>query len=181
MTVLNTERLTLRPWQDLDREPFAELNADSEVMRYFPATLTREQSDALVDRIATAFDQQGWGLWALQERASGRFLGFTGLAAVAFTAAFTPATEVGWRLRHDAWGHGYATEAARAALDFAFAWLGLQQVISFTASANRRSRSVMTRLGMRHDPADDFDHPALPDGHPLRRHVLYRIGTPESR
>jgi ribosomal-protein-alanine N-acetyltransferase len=177
---LNTERLILRPWHDADREPFAELNADSEVMRYFPAMLTSEESDGLIDRITAAFvRQRGWGLWALQERASGRFLGFTGLAAVTFTASFTPAIEVGWRLRRDAWGHGYATEGARAALDFVR--LGLQQVVSFTTSTNRRSRAVMTRLGMRHDPAEDFDHPALPDGHSLRHHVLYRIGPPESR
>ncbi len=172
----------LRPWRPADRPPFAELNADAEVMRFFPAPLTSEQSDALVDRIVAAFERQdGWGLWALEERSSGAFLGFTGLATVSFAAAFAPATEIGWRLRRDAWGHGYVTEAARAVVAFAFApseealGLGLGQLVSFTTRANERSRAVMSRLGMRHDPADDFDHPALPDGHPQRRHVLYRL------
>ena len=177
-----TERLLLRPWQSLDRAPFAELNADPEVMQYFPATLTGERSDALVDRLSAAFDRQReWGLWALEERGTGRFLGFTGLADVAFTAPFTPATEVGWRLRRDAWGYGYATEAARAAVAFAATGLDLREVVSFTAEANARSRSVMRRVGMHHDRADDFDHPTLPAGYPLRRHVLYRIDRPPSR
>jgi RimJ/RimL family protein N-acetyltransferase len=147
-------------------------------MRYFPARLTIEQSDALVERIKAAFERQrGWGLWALEERVTGRFLGFAGLADVKFAAAFTPATEIGWRLRRDAWGLGYATEAARAVLGYAFAvdGLGLSEVVSFTASGNERSRAVMRRLGMRHDAAEDFNHPALADGHPLRHHVLYRI------
>jgi RimJ/RimL family protein N-acetyltransferase len=184
VVVLRTERVVLRPWQQSDRAPFAELNADPEVMQYFRATLTNEQSDALVDRITAAFDRQrGWGLWALEERSTGRFLGFTGLAAVAFTAPFTPATEIGWRLRRDAWGHGYATEAAGAALAFAFAADGLElrELVSFTAEINVRSRAVMQRVGMRYDPTDDFDHPALPGGHPLRRHVLYRVKRPPSR
>jgi RimJ/RimL family protein N-acetyltransferase len=184
VVVLHTERLVLRPWQRSDRAPFADLNADPEVMQYFPSTLRPEQSDELVDRIDAAFDRQGgWGLWACEERATGRFLGFTGLSTVTFTAAFTPATEVGWRLRRGAWGHGYATEAARAALAFAFAadGLGLPEVVSFTAETNLRSRAVMRRLGMHHDPADEFNHPALPEGHPLRRHVLYRAERPPSR
>ena len=174
--------MILRPWQQSDREPFAALNADPDVMRYFPAPLTREQSDAFVDRITAALGQQGWGLWALEERATGRFLGFTGLAPVPFDAPFTPATEIGWRLRRDAWGHGYATEAARAVLAYAFApeGVGLSEVVSFTAVANARSRAVMARLGMHRDAADDFDHPRLPEGHPLRRHVLYRIASASS-
>ena len=156
--------------------PFAELNADAEVMWHFPAPLSRAESDALVDRIVADFERCGWGLWALEEQATGSFLGFTGLAPVRFQAPFTPATEVGWRLRRDAWGCGFASEAARAALAFAFAHdgLALEDVVSFTACANERSRAVMRRLGMSRDPAGDFDHPALPAGHPLRRHVLYR-------
>lgn len=168
----------MRPWNRSDWAPFADLNADPAVMEYFPATLAREQSDALADRISSEFERQGgWGLWALEDRANGEFLGFTGLAEVTFTAAFVPAIEISWRLRRRSWGHGYATEAARAGLDFAFATdgLGLSQVVSFTALANERSRAVMRRLGMRHDSVDDFDHPAIPAGHPLRRHVLYRL------
>ncbi len=185
MATLETQRLVLRPWRPSDRQPFAELNADAEVMRYFPAPLTREQSDALVARIDAAFERQGgWGLWALEERSTGAFLGFTGLAEVSFAAGFAPATEIGWRLRRDAWGHGYATEAARAVVAFAFAptadaqGLGMRQLVSFTTRSNERSRAVMHRLGMRHDLADDFDHPALPDGHPQRPHVLYRLDAP---
>jgi RimJ/RimL family protein N-acetyltransferase len=159
-----------------DSDEFAELNADQEVMRYFPAPLTRAASDALVDRIAADLARDGWGLWALEERATGRFLGFAGLAPVRLDVHFAPTTEVGWRLRRDAWGRGFATEAARAALAFAFdpSGLAFDEVVSFTAEDNERSRAVMRRLGMTHDPADDFDHPALPGRHPLRRHVLYR-------
>ena len=176
MTELRTHRLRLRAWQTHDRVPFAELNADEAVMRHFVAPLTRAESDEFVDRIVADFKQYGWGLWALEEQATGRFLGFAGLAPVVFEAPFAPTTEVGWRLRRDAWGHGFATEAARAALAFAFAGdgLALEEVVSFTVRRNERSRAVMRRLDMTHDPADDFDHPGLSDGHPLRRHVLYR-------
>lgn len=177
MHELSTDRLLLRGWGASDRAPFAAMNADPEVMRYFPAPLSRAESDAFADRIASAFEPGGWGLWALEERSSGRFLGFTGLARPGFDAHFTPAVEIGWRLSRDAWGHGYATEAARAAAAFAFGELRLGELVSFTAEGNERSRAVMRRLGMRHDPADDYDHPALPAGHPLRRHVLYRLSA----
>ena len=173
----------MREWQPTDRVPFAELSADAEVMRHFPAPMRRAESDALVDRILADFERRGWGLWALEERATGRFLGFTGLAPVRFEAPFTPATEVGWRLRRDAWGRGFASEAARAALSVAFACdgLALEEVVSFTARGNQRSRAVMRRIGMKRDAAGDFDHPALPEGHPLRRHVLYRARPDEAR
>ena len=174
---LETSRLVLREWTDGDLAPFAALNADPEVMRYFPAPLRREESDALAGRIRDDLDARGWGLWAVEARkgpAPG-FLGFTGLAAPRFEAHFTPAVEIGWRLARNAWGHGYATEAARAALAMAFGPLALDEVVSFTTSANARSRAVMVRLGMRRDPDDDFDHPSLPAGHPLQRHVLYRL------
>ena len=174
VTELRTKRLLLRRWHPGDRDPFAALNADPEVMRWFPATLSRDESDALADRIAAAVERDGWGLWALEERATGGFVGFTGLTRPAFEAHFTPAVEIGWRLARDAWGRGYATEAARTATAYAFGELGLERIVSFTAAGNERSRAVMRRLGMRHDPAEDFDHPALPPGHPLRRHVLYR-------
>lgn len=174
MTELCTARLLLRRWRTADRAPFAALNADPEVMRYFPAPLSRHQSDALADRIEAGIERDGWGLWALEERATGRFLGFTGLARPAFEAHFTPAVEIGWRLVRSAWGEGIATEAARAARAFAFEQLELDEIVAFTAQDNARSRAVMRRLRMSHDPAEDFDLPALPAQHPLRRHVLYR-------
>lgn len=173
--VLRTERLLLRRWRDDDREPFAALNADPEVMAYFPAPLDRAASDALVDRIEAGFTDHGFGMWALESLAEGSFVGFTGLAVPSFSAPFTPAVEVGWRLARPAWGHGFATEAATAALDFGFDRIGLTEIVSFTAAVNERSRAVMGRLGMAYDARDDFDHPGLPDGHPLRRHVLYRM------
>ncbi|WP_260617190.1 GNAT family N-acetyltransferase [Microbispora hainanensis] len=170
---IRTERLVLRRWREDDKEPFAALNADPVVMEHFPATLSREDSDALAERIEAGFDEHGFGLWAVE--ADGEFIGFTGLSVPRFTAPFTPCVEIGWRLARSAWGRGYATEAARASLEDGFGRAGLTEVVSFTAVQNVRSQAVMRRLGMTHDPADDFDHPALPAGHPLRRHVLYRI------
>ena len=177
---LRTERLLLREWREDDRAPFADLNADPEVMEHFPATMTRAESDAFADRIAARLDEVGWGLWAVEVVATGEFIGFTGLAMPRFEAHFTPAVEIGWRLARTAWGHGYATEAARHALEFAFVDLELPEIVSFTAVGNGRSRAVMERIGMTHDPADDFDHPLLPEGHPLCRHVLYRKPAPAS-
>jgi RimJ/RimL family protein N-acetyltransferase len=139
----------------------------------------RAASDELLDRVEEHWAMHGFGLWAVERLRDDEFLGFTGLSTPSFDAAFTPAVEVGWRFAYHAWGHGYATEAARAALAFGFARLGLQEIVSFTTVANVRSRRVMERLGMRHDPADDFDHPRLDEGHPLRRHVLYRLGRVE--
>ena len=151
------------------------MNADREVMRHFPAPLDADDSDALLRRIAADLDRRGWGLWALEERASGRLLGFNGLAPVTFMAPFTPAIEVGWRMVRSHWGRGLATEAARAALAFAFDELSVTEVVSFTTVGNERSRALMRRLGMTHDRADDFEHPLIPAGHPLRPHVLYRL------
>ena len=174
MRELETRRLLLRRWRPEDRTPFAALNADPEVMRHFPALLTRRESDRLADRIESYMERTGWGLWAMEERASGRFLGFTGLARPGFEAPFMPAVEIGWRLERAAWGHGFATEAARAAARFAFDELALEEIVSLAVVANERSRAVMRRLGMTHDPADDFDHPLVEQPH-LRRHVLYRL------
>ena len=141
--MLTTDRLLLRRWRDDDREPFAALNADPVVMEFFPSTLTRAASDALVDRIEQHFDEHGFGLWAVEVTAGAPFIGFVGLSVVPFDAHFTPAVEVGWRLAREHWGRGYATEGARAALAFAFGDIGLAEVVSFTAVANRRSRAVM--------------------------------------
>jgi RimJ/RimL family protein N-acetyltransferase len=149
--------------------------ADPRVMEFFPATLTREQTAAGVARIREHFDRHGFGMWAVEVPGQAPFIGFVGLAHVPFDAHFTPCVEVGWRLAAGQWGRGYATEAARAALDFGFGQLGLDQIVAFTVPANARSVRVMERLGMTRDPHGDFDHPRLPDGSPLRRHVLYRM------
>jgi RimJ/RimL family protein N-acetyltransferase len=175
-TTLRTDRLLLRDWRPEDREPFASMNGDPRVMEHFPALLTREQSDEFVDRASGFIVEHDWGLWAVERRADARFIGFVGLWQIPWEAPFTPAVEVGWRLAFDAWGHGYATEAATAAITYGFEQLGLDEIVSLTVPANTRSRRVMERLGLTHDPADDFDHPRLPVGHPLRRHLLYRIG-----
>jgi RimJ/RimL family protein N-acetyltransferase len=172
---LETERLLLRGWRPADLEPFAQMNADPEVMRLLPAPLKRRQSDALAQRCMRGLERDGVGPWALEERATGRFLGFTGLARPRFEAPFLPAVEIGWRLARDAWGQGFASEGARAAAAYAFGTLGLDELVAFTTPQNARSRGVMERLGMTRDPADDFEHPALPEGHPLRHHVLYRL------
>ena len=176
--VRGTERLVLRQWREGDLEPFARLNADPEVMRYFPAPLSREQSDAMVDRLSGHIEAEGWGMWALERRDTGEFIGFTGLGVPRQVLPFQPCVEVGWRLAATAWGHGFATEAAREALRVGFDELGLTEIVSFTAVPNMRSRAVMERLGMVRDAAEDFDHPAVDVGHPVRRHVLYRTVRP---
>lgn len=175
---VETERLLLREWREDDLEPFAALNADPVVMEHFPSTLTREASDALVDRINAHFAEHGYGLWALEVGDTGEFIGFTGLAWQTYPAHFTPAVEVGWRLQRSAWGHGYASEAARAALAVGFENAGLDEIVSLTAVTNVRSQRVMQRIGMTRDPADDFLHPNVPDGHRVQPHVLYRIARP---
>ncbi|MGB3908955.1 MAG: GNAT family N-acetyltransferase [Pseudolysinimonas sp.] len=171
--MIRTARLVLRNWRDADRDDWAAMNADPQVMEFFPSTLDRVQSNALFDRFQAAVTTRGWGLWAVEHE--GRFLGFTGLNPVGFEAPFTPAIEIGWRLRRDSWGHGFATEAAVAAASFAFDTLGVPELVSFTSVGNARSRAVMERLGMTCDPIDDFDHPNVAIGSPLRRHVLYRL------
>jgi len=171
---LLTSRLVLRPWRDDDLAPFAALNADAEVMRHFPSVLTRAESDALAGRLRGGLDERGWGLHAVEVRASREFIGFIGLSPVpdeVAAAAGVGGVEVGWRLARLAWGHGYATEGAREAMRFAFDDLALPELVSFTAVTNRRSRAVMERLGMRQRV--EFEHPRLPAGHVLRPHVLY--------
>lgn len=172
---IRTERLVLRRWRDEDLGPFADLNADPEVMEFMPALLDRAESDALAMRIRQQFEQRGFGLWAVEVPEEAPFIGYVGLSVPRFTAAFTPCVEIGWRLARPYWGRGYATEAARASMTFGCERVGLEEIVSFTVPANVRSIAVMERLGMTHDPADDFDHPSLPVGHPLRRHVLYRL------
>ena len=172
---MRTDRLLLRRWRDEDLVPYAALNADADVMEYLPAPLTREQSDALAASIEAHFEDVGFGLWAVEVCDRLRFIGFVGLSRVPFRAHFTPAVEIGWRLARPQWGNGYATEAAQAAVTFGFTELGLTEVVSFTTVGNERSRAVMERLGVEHDPADDFDHPSPDLDDRLRRHVLYRL------
>jgi len=173
---IQTERLVLRQWVASDREGFAAMGADDEVMRYFPAKPTREQSDASVDRFEAGIASRGWGLWAVEH--DGQFIGFTGLAVPTFDAPFLPGVEIGWRFARRAWGNGFATEAARAALVVAFDRLGLDEVLSFTAVQNQPSRRVMARLGMTTSADDDFEHPLIEAGSPVRSHVLYRLARP---
>jgi RimJ/RimL family protein N-acetyltransferase len=172
---LRTVRLVLRRWREADRTPFATLNADPVVMEHFPAPLRREESDTLVDRIEAGFEERGWGLWAVEIPGRAAFAGFIGLNPATFDAPFTPAVEVGWRLAREHWGRGYATEGALGALAFGFDALALEEIVSFTTHGNARSRRVMERLGMHRNPADDFDHPNLPEGDALQPHVLYRL------
>lgn len=176
MFELRTERLLLREWLPCDLEPWAELNADPIVMEHFPALMTREQSDDFASSIQERMRRASYGLWAVEVVATGDFIGFTGLNPVPDYLSFT-GVEIGWRLRRNAWGHGYATEAARTCLDFAFTTLDLDEVVSFTATTNLRSQAVMQRIGMTRELDGDFDHPKVPPG-PLRRHVLYRIHRP---
>ena len=172
---LAATRLLLRGLRDGDAPAFAAMNADPEVMRWMSRSLDRAASDLFLGRIAERWAADGFGLWAIERRADAAFLGFAGLSEPAFEATFVPALEVGWRLARDAWGHGYATEAGAAALRFGFDVLGRDEIVSFTAVSNERSRRVMERLGMIRDPADDFDYPLVPPGHPVRRQVLYRL------
>lgn len=175
MTELQTPRLILREWTDDDLEPFAVINSDPRVMEFLPALLTREQSDEMAGRIRTHFAERGFGLWAVEILGGPKFIGFVGLSVPRFEAHFTPCVEVGWRLAAEHWGHGYAPEAARAALDYGFTELALKEIVSITVPHNLKSRRVMEKIGLRHEPTGDFLHPLLPYGHPLQPHILYRL------
>jgi RimJ/RimL family protein N-acetyltransferase len=172
---ITTKRLLLRGFRDADREPFAALNADPEVMAFFAGPLDGAASDAMVERIVEHWRTDGHGLWAVERRSDEAFLGFTGIARI----PWLDEPEIGWRLARFAWGRGYATKAARAALAWGFTVLGVPEIVSVTTVTNGRSRAVMERLGMHRDPADDFLHPNLPDGHPIRPHVKYRLHRDE--
>jgi RimJ/RimL family protein N-acetyltransferase len=201
--LLTTQRLILRPWRETDREGFARLNDDPAVMEFMPRRLSRDESDATAASIQAAIERRGWGFWAVEVKGgggggvhaagegvaagaahaadegaaahAGAFIGFVGLSVPSFTSHFTPCVEIGWRLAKEHWGNGYASEAAAACLRFGFEKLKLRQIVAFTVPLNKRSIGVMKRIRMSRDPADDFDHPKLSEGHPLRRHVLYRI------
>jgi RimJ/RimL family protein N-acetyltransferase len=167
------ENLILRQWMETDIGPCAAMNADPEVMRHFPALMTREESAAAVTRQREAIARRGWGLWAVE--VEGAFAGFCGLNVPGFSASFTPCTECAWRFRREYWGRGLAFRAARQALGFGFNSLGLAEILAFTTTTNARSQRLISRLGFERDAGGDFDHPAIPEGHPLRRHFLYRL------
>jgi RimJ/RimL family protein N-acetyltransferase len=173
--LIATERLLLRDWREADLDPFVAMNADPVVMEFFPETYTEERTRRFVAVIRERWTQLGYSLWAVERKDTGRLIGYIGLWPATFPAHFTPAVEVGWRLAADQWGHGYATEGARAALDYGFNTVGLDEIVSFTSAINVRSWRVMERLGMRRDVNGDFEHPNVPAGHPVRPHILYRI------
>lgn len=175
--IVRTARLRLRPWRDEDKAPFRALNADPRVMAFFPSILSAAESDALAERCQALIAQHGWGFWAVECKATQAFVGFVGLHAQPETLPFSPCVEIGWRLAHEYWGQGYASEAATAALRFGFDSLGLEEIVAFTAVGNLRSRAVMARIGMREDGPAGFGHPSLPPDHPLYRHCLYRISA----
>ncbi len=177
MTVIETERLALRTWRKEDKAPFAEMNADPEVMRYFPKALDRAGSDALVEKIMGLMAENGFGLWAAEEKERGEFAGFIGFHPATFPARFTPCIEIGWRLRRASWGKGLATEGASACLGYGFSKLGLTDIFSFTASTNAPSINVMRKIGLRE--RGTFEHPNIAEGNPLRPHVLYGITAAE--
>lgn len=172
--IFETERLICRLFRDSDREPFARLNGNSTVMRYFPSTLSADQSNAMVDELGRRQEKNGYTFWATERKEDGVFIGFVGLNKTGDNMPFPPAVEIGWRLDEPFWGKGYASEAAQGALAYAFDKLGVEEIISFTAEINEPSQKVMQRIGMTHD-GEYFDHPALEKGHPLERHILYRI------
>jgi RimJ/RimL family protein N-acetyltransferase len=175
---VRTGRLVLRPFTDMDRAPFFALNTHPSVVESLGSSPTRAESDAAVDCFDDEMRREGWGLWAVEVVGGPAFVGMVGLHRVRADLPCAPAVEVGWRLHPDAWGHGYATEAAQASLDFGFDQVGLDEIVAVTTTVNTRSQAVMERIGMRRDRSGDFDHPGLPEGSPLRRHVLYRISAP---
>lgn len=172
---LESERLILRDWRDSDRNPFARMNADPRVMEFYPSVLSRAESDAMIDRLQENIGECGFGYWALELRESGTFIGYTGIGWVRYRMHFTPAVEAGWRVAPQFWGRGLATEAAREAVRYGFEHAGLEEIVAMAGVGNVRSRRVMEKIGMTHDPADDFDHPIFTEPHPLQRHVLYRL------
>ncbi len=172
---IRTQRLLLRQWRDEDLEPLDRLNTDPQVMEFLLAPLTREESAARLEVYSQHIREHGWGLWAVSVPGVSDFIGWIGLWPIGFEAHFTPAIEVGWRLLPEFWGQGYATEGAKASLRYGFEVLKLDEIVSITVPANVRSRRVMGKIGMHRDPKDDFDHPKVPEGHPLKKHVLYRL------
>ena len=179
--MIETERLRMREWRDDDLAPLARIFSDTRVREYFPSTLDEEQSAEWLERNRQHFADHGYGMWAIESRQEAALIGYLGLVQVNFVSHFTPAVEIGWGFAHDAWGQGYASESGRAALGHGFEQLGLDEIVSMTVPANTRSWGLMRGLGMRRNPDEDFDHPNVPGGHPLRPHVLYRLAAEEWR
>ncbi len=179
MKIIETARLILRTWQDADLEPMLAINQDPRVMEYFPALGDRESTKLLMENIRQHHEEHGFSLYAVELKETQEFIGFVGLAFPSFDAHFMPAVEIGWRLAFAHWSKGYATEAAKAVLHYAFTKLNLEEVVSFTVSSNFRSRQLMKRIGLHHNPQDDFDHPKLADDSLLKRHILYRLSKTE--
>lgn len=173
--IIETKRLLLRAWEEKDRSEFARMNADSRVMEFFPALWTQEESDAVFEKLKALMEERGWGLWVLEEKSSGNFMGFTGLNVPNFEAPFMPAVEIGWRILPEFWNEGFATEAAIKSLWFGFKVLGLEEIVSFTAVGNVKSQRIMEKIGMKRCMVKDFLHPKVPDGHVLKAHVVYEI------
>ena len=173
---IETPRLRLRQWTEVDKTPFAQLNADERVMAFFPSTLSRAESDGLADQIQSAIAQRGWGWWAVEVKNKYPFIGFVGLSIPSAELPFSPCVETGWRLGYPYWGKGYATEAAKAAVNFGFETLSLEKIVSFTALTNKRSQAVMQKLGMVRNP-EPFLHPSVPEGHELQAHCLYELSS----
>jgi 3-dehydroquinate dehydratase/shikimate dehydrogenase len=176
---LFTKRLILRHWRQEDLPPFAKMNADHRVMEFFPSTLSEEESNALANRIQKELQEKPYGLWAVEVKNIAPFIGFVGLHYQDFPAPFTPCIEIGWRLAFEHWRKGYAFEASTAVIQYTFETLALEEIVSFTSVKNERSRGLMEKLGMKHDPQDDFEHPKVSENHPLRPHVLYRLKNPK--
>ncbi|WP_373998763.1 GNAT family N-acetyltransferase [Bdellovibrio bacteriovorus] len=175
MEYLETPRLILRLWKPEDIDPFHALCSDPEVMEYFPSTLSKEETIAFIERLKANQKKDGYSFMACERKDTGEFVGFVGLSYFTHPTHFSPCVEVGWRLAKKHWGHGFAPEAARAVIDYAFGSLKASEVVAMTAVDNWKSRRVMEKIGMTYNSADDFDHPKVADGHPLKRHVLYRI------
>lgn len=170
---IETDRLYLRQWAEKDKQEYARLNANPEVMEFFPSVLTAVQSHEQLERLSNDIRRRGYGFFALERKSDGAFLGFTGISHPGFEAPFTPCIEIGWRIDKPYWGNGYATEAAIASLAYAFEWIGVKEVVSSTSIHNQRSEKVMKKIGMKKE--NEFNHPLLPDGHSLQKHVLYKI------
>lgn len=176
--IITTERLILRRWKPSDLVPFATMNEDTRVMEFYPKTLNLAETEAMIATIEQRIERDGFGLWAAELKHTTQLIGFIGLNVPGYSFPFSPCVEIGWRLAFDHWGNGYAQEGARAAMAFGFDTFGLKEIVSFTTVGNLRSRHVMERIGMTYDPKDDFEHPNLPEHHPLRKHVLYRKVRP---